>query len=44
MSEEEFEEKVEEWHNGAGHGLTLHEYLGISWYKYCKFVEGDFDE
>lgn len=44
MNEQQFEDKVEEWHNGAGYGLALHEYMGISWLQYCKYVEGDFGE
>lgn len=43
MSEEEFEDKVEEWHNGEGEDVSLHEYLGVTWEQYCKFVRGDFD-
>lgn len=50
MTREEFEEKTEEWHNEAdqwyaAHGIELHEYMGISWEEYCKYVEGrGFDE
>ena len=25
---------VEDWHNGAGEGLELHEYLGMSWEEF----------
>lgn len=38
MTKEEFDQKVEEWHGGAGAGLELHEYLGMTWDEYCNFV------
>lgn len=27
---------VEDWHNGAGEGQELHEYLGLSWKEYVE--------
>ena len=47
MSEDEFYQGVEEWHNGEGYSLeyeNLHEYLGVTWEQYCKYVRGEFDE
>lgn len=47
MTEQEFEDKVEEWHTEDWDSLNeieLHEYLGVTWEQYCKFVKGDFDE
>lgn len=49
MTREEFEAKTEEWHNETddwydSNGIELHEYMGISWEEYCKYVEEGFDE
>ncbi|QDP50227.1 MAG: hypothetical protein Tp178MES00d2C33159851_17 [Prokaryotic dsDNA virus sp.] len=30
----DIDQMVEDWHNGAGEGLELHEYLGMSWEEY----------
>lgn len=32
---EEILNKTEEWHLGAGEGLELHEYLGLTWSEYA---------
>lgn len=32
------EEMIEAWHDGAGSGLELHEYLGLSWEEYGAVV------
>lgn len=37
MSDEEFESKVEEWHEGDSK-LELHEYLGMTWEEYAAYV------
>jgi hypothetical protein len=29
---------VDRWHEGDGEGVELHEYLGMSWDEYCKWV------
>lgn len=35
----DIEVKVDAWHNGAGEGRTLHEYLGMTWGEYAHWVE-----
>lgn len=32
------DDKIEEWHNGAGADMELHEYLGMSWKEYQQFI------
>lgn len=32
----DIDQKVEDWHNGAGEGQELHEYLGLSWEEYIE--------
>lgn len=47
MTREEFEKKTEEWHIEDWDSLNeieLHEYMGISWEEYCKYVEEGFDD
>lgn len=39
LSEPELDKLVNDWHNGAGEGLSLHEYLGVSWEDYAAWVE-----
>lgn len=31
---------VGRWHDGAGAGRPLHDYLGLSWADYAAWVEG----
>lgn len=30
---------IDAWHDGAGDGLELHEYLGMTWEEYAAWVE-----
>lgn len=39
MLEKDFIIKTEEWHNGAGEGLKLHEYLGMSFEQYGEYLK-----
>jgi len=38
-TQEEVEARTEQWHQGDGAGMELHEYLGWSQDQYAKFVE-----
>jgi hypothetical protein len=49
MTEEEFNDLIEEWHtapdDSPAAGMHLHEFLGLSWSEYKKLVEDwKFDE
>jgi hypothetical protein len=35
---DELDAKVEAWHNGAGEGKPLHEFLGMTWEQYAEWV------
>lgn len=37
--EERLEIQIDDWHAGAGSHLELHEYLGLSWEQYKRWVE-----
>ncbi len=38
------DDRIEAWHNGAGEGMELHEYLGMTWVEYAAWVrEGGTD-
>lgn len=39
VSEAEVENAIDAWHDGAGPGLELHEYLGWTWDEYKLWVE-----
>ncbi len=45
MTEEEFLNKVEEWHNlphgSPGADISLHEYLGMTWEQYKEWLDSD---
>lgn len=43
FNNEEMEDKVDAWHDGAT-GLSLHEYLGLTQEQYTRWVEGRFEE
>ena len=32
----DYDKMVEDWHNGAGEGMELHEYLGLTWEEYAS--------
>lgn len=34
MTEDEFDNKIQEWHEGAGGDVEVHEYLGITLEEY----------
>ena len=36
--DEAIDDCVDEWHNGAGENLELHEYLGFTWEEYAIWV------
>lgn len=36
---EDIDDWVTAWHEGAGVGLELHEYLGLSWLEYGAWVK-----
>ncbi|WP_157186566.1 hypothetical protein [Nocardia jiangxiensis] len=40
MTDDEIDDRVDEWHNGAGLGMDLHEYLGWTWEQYQEWLEG----
>lgn len=37
--EEELLDAIDEWHDGAGVGMDLHEYLGWTWAEFTTWVE-----
>lgn len=37
-TEAQVDDAVSAWHNGAGGGLELHQYLGWSWEEYSRWV------
>ncbi|WP_068059187.1 hypothetical protein [Nocardia xishanensis] len=39
MTDDEIDDRVDAWHNGAGGGMPLHEYLGMTWSEYAEWVE-----
>ncbi len=34
-----YEDAIEKWHQGDGE-IPIHEYLGLTWAKYCEMVQG----
>lgn len=39
LLDERLDDKVEEWHEGAGEGMALHEYLGMTQEQYAAWVK-----
>lgn len=39
VTDDEIDDRIDEWHNGAGAGKPLHEYLGWTRAEYAKWVE-----
>lgn len=40
FSYDNIEEAVDYWHDHYEGGYKLHEFLGMTWEQYCKYVEG----
>lgn len=38
VTPEKISDYVEEWHNGAGQGETLHGFLGLTYEEYSRWV------
>lgn len=34
----DYDELIDRWHNGAGNGMPLHTFLGMSWDQYAEWV------
>jgi hypothetical protein len=39
MTPDEIDNAVDAWHEGGGHGVQLHEYLGWTWEQYGHWAE-----
>lgn len=39
MTDEEVDDAIDAWHDGAGPGQSLHEYLGWTWEQYAHWVQ-----
>ncbi|MGY1946670.1 hypothetical protein [Nocardia asiatica] len=39
MTDDEIDDLIDAWHNGAGYGMPLYEYLGWTWNEYKAWVE-----
>ena len=35
----DLDDLIEEWHNTEGDGIPLHEFLGMTWDEYKRWVE-----
>jgi hypothetical protein len=38
MDSDAFDDLIEQWHNGAGEGMQLHEWLGMTWPEYQAYM------
>ena len=38
-TDEELDDLIDKWHNGAGKGKQLYEFLGWTWAEYKRWVE-----
>lgn len=39
LTDDQIDDLIDRWHNGAGEGLELHEFLRMSWDEYGLWVK-----